>query len=557
MKTKRIDGTLFESMLREGLNNLYASEREINALNVFPVADGDTGTNMRMTLENGIRCAKSTEKLCDYLKALSSGMLLGARGNSGVILSQLFKGIYLELSRRSVASPMMLRNAFIRGYKAAYESVIKPVEGTILTVSREGIEYVIHNHKTLSDAETLMEEYISAMEASLDRTPDLLPVLAEMGVVDSGAKGYIAIVRGMLNCLTGEKTESSYNYRDHGESKNGISADLSKFDENSDFIEGYCMEFILQLMKKPTYIAAFDAGELLAVLEKHGNSIVLVQDGLRVKVHVHTRKPSPIIDFAQKYGEFLTFKLENMQLQHNEYVDDRARERAEKPQKSEHKPIAVIAVVNGEGFKRIFRELGCDLVIDGSSTMNTSTDEFLSAIRSLDADRIIILPNGPNMMLASQQAVKLSGLDNVVILPAKTPAQGYYALAMDVRDSDDIEKRIAQMQRGIDSVDTLLITPAARDFATKEVKGHENEMIAIADDDILFSSKDAVETVVSGLKKLDGFEDRDTCIFFRGANADASLDERIRERIEEEFPLIETSFEWGGQDVYDWIIGIS
>ncbi|MBO4879955.1 MAG: DAK2 domain-containing protein [Clostridia bacterium] len=562
MNTKRIDGSLFEKMIRAGLNSLCHCEKEINALNVFPVADGDTGTNMRLTLENGIRCAQPTKELNDYLKALSSGMLLGARGNSGVILSQLFKGIYLELSRCSAASPVELRNAFIRGYKAAYESVINPVEGTILTVAREGIEQATKQQKRPLDVESLLTAYLSSMEISLAATPDVLPILAEMGVVDSGAKGYIAIIQGMLDQLTGgaEKAAGPYAPAAVQHTVPAVPApDLSKFTENSDFIEGYCMEFILQLMKKPGYIRSFRSDDLVELLGKHGDSLVVVQDGMRVKVHVHTKKPAPIIQFVQQYGEFLTFKLENMQLQHNEYVEQRSEEKAKKPapEPKVHQPISVVAVVNGEGNKRIFRELGCKCILDGGATMNTSSEEFLSAIKELDADAIVILPNGPNMMLAAQQAVELSGLQNVRILPAKSPAQGYYALAMDVQDSTDIDQRINQMRLGIESVDTLLVTKAARDYAGKDINCRENEFIAIADDELVYTAEDAVEAVVGGLKKLEGFDDKETCIFFRGAKADATLEDSIRERLEEEYPLLELTFEWGGQEIYDWIIGVS
>lgn len=564
MATRRIDGTLFEKLILGGLDSLARSEKELNALNVFPVADGDTGTNMRLTLENGIRCAQSCKELNDYLKALSSGMLLGARGNSGVILSQIFKGIYLELSRYASATAVELRNAFIRGYKVAYESVIKPVEGTILTVAREGIEQASKQQRRLSDVETLLASYIANMEISLASTPTLLPVLAEMGVVDSGGKGYLAIIRGMQEALTGSVPQSygkpapvfPISASPASPSLPASAPDLSKFDENSDFIEGYCMEFILQLMKKPGYRQDFKDRELLSVLERYGGSIVMVQDGLRVKVHVHTGTPADIMEYAQQFGEFLTFKLENMQLQHNEYVEQRKAEKA--PKKSaEHTGLAVIAVANGEGLKRIFRDLGCTEVIDGGPTMNASSEEFLAAIGRVDADAIVILPNGPNMMLAAQQAVELSGLDNVHVLSAKTPAEGYFALAMDVQDSTDIEMRINQMRMGISCTQTLLVAPAARDYSGRGMSCRENDIIAISGDELLNTSSDPVEAVIGGLKRLEGFDDRESCIFFRGAGADASLEDAIRSRLEDEYPLLELDFEWGGQDVYDWIIGVS
>ncbi len=558
MITKRIDGALFEKLIHGGLNRLARYEKELNALNVFPVADGDTGTNMRLTLENGIRCAKSTSAANEYLKALSGGMLLGARGNSGVILSQIFKGIYLELSRYSSVTAVELRNAFIRGYKVAYEAVIKPVEGTILTVAREGIEPASQQRR-IPDVEALLTSYISNMEISLAATPKLLPVLAEMNVIDSGGRGYLEIVRGMYEALTGSVPQSSETAAPVSLAA-GIPAnpapDLSKFDENSDFIEGYCMEFILQLMKKPGYKQDFKERDLLAVLSSCGESIVIVQDKLRVKVHVHTKSPSGIIEFCQQYGEFLTFKLENMQLQRNEYDEQRRAEKAE-PARSEHKPLAVIAVANGEGLKRIFRGLGCSSILDGGPTMNSSSQEFVAAISDTDADEIVILPNGVNMMLAARQAVQLSGKDNVHVLPAKTPAEGYFALAMDVQDSSDTEMRMNQMQLGISSTQTLLVAPAARDFTGIGVSCSENDYIALCGDELVFTSSDLVTTVVEGLKKLNGFAERETCVFFRGKSVDVSLESEIRNALEEEFPLLELDFEWGGQEVYSWIIGVS
>lgn len=566
MNTKRIDGILFERMVREGLSGLIKCEKTINALNVFPVADGDTGTNMRMTLESGIRCAVPCEALNEYLKALSGGMLLGARGNSGVILSQIFKGIYLELSRNEAASPVMLRNAFIRGYKVAYESVIKPVEGTILTVAREGIEFVIREQKRLKDLETLLTVYIAAMQISLKNTPNLLPILAEMNVVDSGAQGYIVIVSGMLAALTGQVPSDMQALAEPDRAaappaSNEIAPDFSRFTETSAFDEGYCMEFILQLMRTDGYSQEFDQSKLLKMLEANGNSLVVVRDGARVKVHVHTKKPAPIIEYVQRFGEFLTFKLENMQLQHNEFADGAkaagAAKQAQTPKKSEHCLLGTVAVVNGAGAEAIFRDLGCKLVIDGGATMNTSSEEFLEAINSIDADRIVIIPNGPNMMLAAQQAVALSNKENVVILPAKTLAQGYFALAMDVADSTDPDLRIRQMRRGMESVETLLVTRAARDYSRKDISCRENEFIALSNNELLCTSPDPVETVINGMKLIEGIEDKETCIFFRGAEADAALEKIIAERIESEFPMLEVTFEWGGQALYDWIAGIS
>lgn len=559
MSTRKIDGMLFEQMMRNGLNNLAAQEKTINALNVFPVADGDTGTNMRLTLESGIRCARPTKLLCDYLKALSSGMLLGARGNSGVILSQLFKGIYLELSRNSAAAPVEMRNAFIRGYKVAYESVIRPVEGTILTVAREGIEQTVRQMRHPADLETLLEAYLSSMSISLAATPDVLPVLKEMGVVDSGAKGYIAIVEGMYRWLKGEIFDQ---HPDSHSLDAPPQADLSLFDENSRFDQGYCMEFILQLMRDPQYMAPFLQADFIRALEQRGNSLVVVQDGSRVKVHVHTKKPASVIEYAQQYGEFLTFKLENMQLQHNEYLRDQQAAPAASadtqpaPAPKPHKALSVIAAVNGEGNRQTFTDLGCDFVIDGGATMNASSEDFLNAIRQADADAVVILPDNANMLLAARQAVELSGNTNAKVLEAKTLAEGYYALAMDVPDSKDIDMRVAQMNSGIESIETLLITAAARAWEHNGVKCEENECIALYRDEVIVHSRQPLDTVIRALQRVEGIEDRESCVFFRGKGGNVQLEQEIERRVGELFPMMECSFLDGGQEIYDWIIGI-
>ena len=300
-------------MARGGLARLQQHEKEVNKLNVFPVADGDTGTNMCATLGNGIAYARPAERLSDYLKMLSEGMLLGARGNSGVILSQFFKGVYLALDDRGEADPKALAKALLQGSQTAYQSVIKPVEGTILTVMREGIE----NIKAPSTVEELLTRYIARMKRSLARTPDLLPVLRESGVIDSGGKGVVSIAEGVLMALTGEAVPEIE------ETPVKQTLDFSLFDENSVMNEGYCTEFILQLLLAEGYRQDFDLNDFIAALSALGDSLVVVRDGSRVKVHVHTHTPEKVTALARQYGEFLTFKLENRQLKHNEVLHEK------------------------------------------------------------------------------------------------------------------------------------------------------------------------------------------------------------------------------------------
>lgn len=571
MGIKKIDGAIFEKMLRNGLRNIEAAEREINRLNVFPVADGDTGRNMRLTVENGIRCAHSCRELNVYLGELSRGMLLGARGNSGVILSQIFRGIYLELSRTAEAGRTTLLNAFVRGYKVAYESVINPVEGTILTVAREGIEAVRGRKNRDATIESLLEDYIVSMKVVLDKTPDMLPVLGEMGVIDSGGKGYITIIEGMLMYLRGEVLpDTSQRGKAEAARASRADPDFSLFNESSVFDKGYCTEFILQRMTDPNYRQDFYSAQFASELQALGDSLVIVEDGSRVKIHIHTKNPAPVIEHARQFGEFLTFKLENMSLQHSEYVRDKMAALSEaqdcdgpvcktsvRPASGKtRKPLAVIAVANGKGTEALFTEFGCDRILDGGETMNTSSQEFLNAIEKLDAESIVILPNGGNIIMAAEQAVKLSGAQNVHILRSKSIMEGYYALAMDIPDSKETALRIRQMENGIDNILTVAITRAVRDYKNNGVKCEAGEWIAFLDSNVCAASGNMLDTTLAALAKVDEINDKDVCVIFIGRDADVNADE-LTERINEAYPLLECSVLDGGQAIYDIILGIA
>lgn len=346
MKIKRLNGLELEKMLKNGLNLLRNHEDEINALNVFPVPDGDTGTNMRLTLQHGLEQAQSAKEIGVFLKGLSDGMLLGARGNSGVILSQLFRGIFLELQRARAVDCGDIRNALIRGYKTAYQAVVRPVEGTILTVSREGIENIRQQISRATSIDELFGMYVAEMKTSLQKTPDLLPVLKEAGVIDSGAKGYITIVEGMQKYLYGEFVDAVA--KDEREQDETCVVDQTLFNADSAFEDGYCCEFVLQLMNGRNYANRFRENVFVEDLKAYGNSIVCVRNEDRVKVHVHAMKPGKILAIAQEYGEFLTLKIENMQIQHNE-TNRKALKKA-----AIHKPMASCAVSNGEGFGELF-----------------------------------------------------------------------------------------------------------------------------------------------------------------------------------------------------------
>ena len=525
-------------MARGGLARLQQHEKEVNKLNVFPVADGDTGTNMCATLGNGIAYARPAERLSDYLKMLSEGMLLGARGNSGVILSQFFKGVYLALNDCGEADPKALAKALLQGSQTAYQSVIKPVEGTILTVMREGIE----NIKAPSTAEELLTRYIARMKRSLARTPDLLPVLRESGVIDSGGKGLIYIAEGMLMALTGEELPEIE------ETPVKQTLDFSLFDENSVMNEGYCTEFILQLLLAEGYRQDFDLNDFIAALSALGDSLVVVRDGSRVKVHVHTHTPEKVTALARQYGEFLTFKLENMQLQHNEVLHEK--------EKTPHKPLGMIAVVNGEGMAQLFEELGCDVVIRCSETMNASAQEFIDAFERVNADEVVVFPNDKNVILAARQAAQLSGDERVHILPSRSVAEGYFAVAMDVIENE-VSYRLQSMESGLRDVVTVAETTASRDFSGDGVSCREGDEIVLVGGEITAAGSDWLETLQGALRALPETEDAETCVIFSGETVTEDEKEALSEWLEEEFPLLEAEFIDGGQKFYRWIIGLT
>lgn len=545
MSYKRINGIQLEQMLRSGLANLRRQEEKVNRLNVFPVPDGDTGTNMVKTLEHGLECSESSTDISVFTKTLSGGMLLGARGNSGVILSQFFYGFALALSRAELIGPGELRNALVRGYREAYSAVIKPVEGTILSVAREGIEHIRGQITRSSPVDVILSAYVAEMRKTLAQTPEMLSVLKEAGVVDSGATGFILIFEGMVKFLQGETVEDIAPVREPGAEKG---PDLSLFDENSAFVDGYCMEFILQRMNDPRYRQDFRQKTYIAALQRLGDSIVCVQDGKRVKVHIHTKTPAVIIQMSQKYGEFLTFKLENMQVQHNE--------RDRKLSVPAHKPLSVVAVVNGAGMMKLFEDLGADCVLDGGPTMNTSSEEFVTAFEGLDADAIVVLPNNKNVILAAQQAAALVPGKQVTVLPSASYAEGYFAIAMDIPDEKDVEKRIRLMRSGIEGVVTLSETTASRDYTYHEIRCRKGEEIAFLGGELVCVSADWVNAVTDGLMMIEGIEDKETCIVFRGRGIPQEREDELAEAVAQRLPMLELEFVNAGQEIYHWVLGV-
>ena len=548
MTTNKINGIQFEGMMRNGLAYFQRMEQTVNDLNVFPVADGDTGTNMCHTLANGIRSASTNANLGAYLGELSRGLLLGARGNSGVILSQFFKGVWQALSTCEEAGPLELRDALTCGYRTAYASMVEPVEGTMLTVFREGIDLIrdnIHGTMTLDD---MLSLYLGEMKKSLSLTTQRLPALAEAGVVDSGAMGFVLLMEGMRKCLNGEILQADLSAPAGVET---AMADTRYFHEDSTFEKGYCMEYILQLLKGEDYAQDFSLPTFIDHLRPLGDSLAVVQDETRVKVHIHTKKPAKVICLAQQYGEFVNFKLENMQLQHSEHMS-RKTAAAKK-----HKHFATVCVANGAGAKQILEELGCDYVIDGGSTMNTSAQEFTDALSQLDADTIVILPNHKNNFAAAEQAVELFGKENIHVLPSKSVAEGYFALAMDVGDSTDDVYRISQMEQGIRNVVTLAQTRASKAYAGNPVSCEAGDEIVLNNDHLICAGSDWCEALIAAMHQVEDVDTKECCVIFCGSDVSDEQQQMLEEQLQEQFPDLEPTFMDGGQAVYRWILGLA
>ena len=541
---QRINGYDFQLMVESALNNIRLAEQRVNSMNVFPVADGDTGTNMRLTLENGFKRAQQTRHLGLYLKDLAAGMLLGARGNSGVILSQIFKGMSDSLIKKGIVNPGELRDSFILGYKTAYKSVVNPVEGTILTVSREGIEEVKNQIKGKISLEDSLKLYLEAMYRSLQRTPEKLDVLKEANVLDSGAYGYIIIIEGFYKYLVGEKVELS-------EDLSSISAKPVEplyFDENSEFKEGYCMEFLLQLLNSRGRVNEFNLNNYINHIKELGSSIVCLKEGSIVKVHIHTLNPSPIIDFSKNFGEFIDFKLENMQLQHNEFSVVKAK--SDKPAKE----LGIVAVVNGVGLENVYRELGCDYVISSSGNMNASSNEFLNAIESVNAKRIVIFPNNPNTFGAAHQAIDIArAKERVFIVPTKSMIEGIVALQFDLPD-DDTNDRMNAFHENIKLATTIGVTKATKNYEKGDFCCKINDIIALINDDLVAASTDVVSCLKKAIDTVD-FTDKSGMLIYLSRDLSDELEEKL-ENVLSTLDGIDYQISTGGQDIYDVLVGI-
>ncbi len=551
MATYELSGALFADMVRGGAGNLRANAQVVNDLNVFPIPDGDTGDNMSLTMEGGDAVLRdvASDSISYIANKLAGGMLLGARGNSGVILSQLFAGIAKGLEDVERADAAALGKAFQAGVKQAYSAVMTPTEGTILTVAREATEYAVSRITEKSTLEDFFSDFIKEMHDSLGRTPDLLPILKESGVIDSGGAGLVYVIEGMNRILHGEKVEDMAKSTP---APTATAPDLSAFTADSVMEFGYCTEFLLQLQNSKVDADAFPAetvaNELAAM---GGESIVCFKTGTIIKVHVHTMTPGSILAHCQKYGEFLTLKVENMALQHSETKIEN-RFAPEKPKKQEHKAFGVVAVAAGAGIKETFLSLGADVIVEGGQTMNPSSEDFLAAFDEVNADTIYVLPNNSNIVLTARQAAELYSQADVRVLGSKTIGDGYAALTMLDFESDDADLIEASLNEAMAGVVTAMVTQSVRDSRLGGLDIAKNDYIGFAGKEMLADDKTVAGAACELLGAID-MTDREVIIAICGKDASAADMDAVREFVKKTYPRTELFEIDGGQDIYHFI----
>lgn len=540
MEQTRLDGALYKQLICAGAANLQRHEEEINDLNVFPIPDGDTGSNMLMTIMGGVHEVESQD-LGEVAKEVANGMLLSARGNSGVILSQFFDGIAVGFSGVESAETEDMFTAFDKGVKSAYEAVEVPTEGTILTVMKEATEYACKKKATTPIQ--FIQNFLAEARRSLERTPELLKVLKEAGVVDSGGAGLVYIVEGMEKALSGESLDL-----ETATQTAGSEPDYNLFTADDELTFGYCTEVLLRLQRKKTEIAEFSTQTFSSALSTLGDSVVCVQNDTIVKIHVHTKTPSTVLEFCQRYGEFLKVKIENMSLQHNGVVEKKGEEKSA-PQKE----YGVIAVAMGEGIKEAFLGVGADVVIDGGQTCNPATEEFLSAFEKVNAKTIFVFPNNSNVILTAKQSAKLYEKANVIVMESKDVGQGYAGLSMLDTTLPTVEEMVEIMSAQMEITKTAEVSQAIKDSTMSAFTIQTGDYMGFSGKEILAVEKDKISAVYQTLNGMK-IGEYAVCIVVVGEDGTEEEQGKIESYMQKHYPETELYFIEGKQKVYSYIL---
>ncbi|MCR5636596.1 MAG: DAK2 domain-containing protein [Clostridiales bacterium] len=548
METSTLNGALFADMIRGGAQKLNNNRTLVNDLNVFPVPDGDTGDNMYMTIDSG-SAALNGEK-ADSLEHASScvakGMLLGARGNSGVILSRIFAGIARGFLGAHSADVGLLANAFSNGVEEAYSAVSQPVEGTILTVYKEAVSFANSKMNESSTIDSYFTDFTAELKRSLERTPEKLAVLKDAGVVDSGGAGFVYIAEGMKDVLNGVRI--SYDNRDAVPTARRI--DFSLFTEDSELEYGYCTEFLLRLQNKKTDISQFDTDAFRMYLEQHGNSVVAFKDGSIIKAHIHTQDPGKILSYCRDFGEFLTVKIENMALQHNEI--EAQKDYIPKVEKS-RKKYGIVCVAAGSGIKSTFSSLGADIVVDGGQSMNPSAENLIEAFERVNAETIIVFPNNKNIILTAKQAAELYDKSDVIIINTKTIGEGYAALSMLDTSSDDNGIIEAELNEAAQNVVTGMVSRATRTTKKDGVDIVKDDYIGFTEDRVYTDSLCRKQAVTDLAKRLNA-QNYDIMLLVCGTQTNEEEVNELYKTLCDEYKKTEIITIDGGQPVYDYIM---
>lgn len=551
-----ITTSLFQEMVQSASTRLNKQAEYVNSLNVFPVPDGDTGTNMGMTIENGAKevADKSASTVGEVAGIFAKGLLMGARGNSGVITSQLFRGFSQSVKEKEELTGQDLAFAFQSGVEVAYKAVMKPVEGTILTVSRGAAIGARKKAEETDDAVEVMKAALESAKIALAKTPDMLPVLKEVGVVDSGGQGLVFIYEGFLAALTGEYIASEEFQATPATMTEMINAEhhksVASHVATEDIKFGYCTEIMVALKKGPTYVKEFDYDEFRNYLNELGDSLLVVNDDEIVKVHVHTEDPGLVMQEGLKYGSLVKVKVDNMRNQHDAQVE---KEERENKQAAEEKEYAVIAVVAGEGLAEIFKAQGVDYIISGGQTMNPSTEDFIRAVEQVNARHIIILPNNKNIFMAAQSAAEVIEQPAAVIETRTIPQGLTSLLAFD--SSKSIEENHDRMTAALTDVVSGSVTSAVRDTTIDGLDIHENDYLGMVDGKIVVSNPDMLTTLNETFSKMLDTDSEIVTIYI-GEDGNEDLANELAQDITEKFEDVEVEIHKGGQPVYPYLFSV-
>ncbi|MGE8204124.1 DAK2 domain-containing protein [Heyndrickxia sp. NPDC080065] len=557
MAIASLDGKRFAEMVIMGANNLANNANIVDALNVFPVPDGDTGTNMNLSMTSG---AKEVQKnVHDHIgvvaSALSKGLLMGARGNSGVILSQLFRGFGKAVENKETISTKEFAQALEAGVNTAYKAVMKPVEGTILTVAKDAAKKGVEVSKTENDIVKLMEAVVTEANSSLNRTPDLLPVLKEVGVVDSGGQGLVFVYEGFLAEL---KEETLPNKSNTALSMNEMvntehHKNVQSFMNTEDIKFGYCTEFMVKFEKDKLNKHPFSEERFRNDLSHYGDSLLVVSDDELVKVHVHTEQPGEALSYGQRYGSLINMKIENMRQQHSSIIGDMHNTLKTEQKPREVKEYGIVAVSMGKGIASLFKSIGADAVIEGGQTMNPSTEDILKAISDVNAKKIMILPNNKNIIMAAEQAAQVSEQE-IIVIPTKTVPQGMSAL-LAFNPSVKLEENKSLMIDALQHVKTGQITYAVRDTTIDGISIAKDDYMGIADGKIIGTNKDIVSAATLLLNKM-LVEDDEIVTILYGENVSPEQVEEVVSYLNNNFEELEVEVHNGEQPLYSFIFSI-